>query len=114
MSTKLQISLLHRALKIPPGQAKESFCRQSECRGVDYLEAALLTAVLLAIISSVVAFPVTLLLGGGALLFGLLIDAPFRSCERLARARLRRRECINCGSKLGTAEAKSDTCPNCT
>ena len=36
---------------------------------------------------------------------------PFRDCERFARARIRRKECVSCGANL--EPSSGDFCPAC-
>ena len=51
---------------------------------------------------------IALMVGLGA--FVVLVDCPLRACERFARARFRRRECVYCGAAALPGERSCSAC----
>ena len=109
----LEPSRLHRILQLQPGIVPRWLASCRSCSGFDVLTAIQS----LNIVGSIVLFQLSHPLLGSLLIgfvvaFAGLLHMPFEDVERFARARIRRRECVSCG----TTELKdaSIRCHFCT
>ena len=96
----LKVSWLHRFLRIKPGRVPKWVGSPSSCGGLDLFSIVgaviLFLALFLCRTSILLAAALVILL----VLFIIFAMMPFEACERLARARHRRNECIFCGRAL--------------
>ena len=109
MSKNLR-SWLHRMLRIEPGRVPRLLCAESECYGVDLLSLVAAVVVFAAVFLWRYSWYLSIACMATAVLF-VCLDYSFRSRERLARARLRRGECVYCGAKWD--KGASNTCVLC-
>ena len=110
----LKVSWVHRILRIKPGRVPKWVCSPSSCAGLDLLSvvgsAVLLFALLLSRTSVVPAVALAVLL----VWYVIFVMIPFESCERSARARRRRNECVYCGRSLGKPTPESSLICGCS
>ena len=111
-SLMLEPSRLHRLLHLQPGLTPSWIASCRSCAGFDLLTAAQS----LAIVGSIALFKFSqplpaLLLILVVIAFAALLHMPFENVERFARARIRRRECVSCGTtKLKDAAIRCHSC----
>jgi len=105
----LKVSWLHRLLRITPGRMPRWVLSSSRCGGFDLLGlvGSLITFIwffryrtAMSLVAALVIMPV--------LFFAMM---PIVNCERLARARRRRNECVFCGGAL--EKQMSENLPVC-
>ena len=103
----LKVSWLHRFLRIEPGRAPWWVCSRDSCAGIDVLSFVgsliSLLAMLLCRAHALVAAALAIL----TVMFAIYAMIPFETCERRARARRRRNECIFCGRALESQSPES-------
>lgn len=101
---------LHRRLGYSPGRVPAFFCAKKECGPLDIfvvVESAALFICCIFYRHNQAAAVIGLALVG---VFIAALDAPFRSQERLARARIRRGECPYCGLLNPSTVLPSKSC----
>jgi hypothetical protein len=102
------ISWVHRALGMTPGHAPGFLL--NNCYGLDLLSALEVALAVTALILWRNSSPWSSLAALLAIVAFLGVDLPFRNRERLARARIRRGQCGECGHELIGAHLH---CPKC-
>lgn len=105
-------SWLHQWLQLVPGRAPSWFVTCNSCHGFDVFIGLHVALVLSAFLGWRIDPGVTFACLG-ALALSLVIYMWVEKCERLSRARIRRCECVRCGSKLAELRNDSDFCDDC-
>jgi hypothetical protein len=109
----LKVSWLHRVFRFKPGRVPRWVCSASSCEGLDLFSVVGSVIFLLALS----LFRTRTLLATGLVILLVLYAYPmtrFYNCERLARARRRRNECVFCGRALEKQSSENlQVCGRC-
>jgi cobalamin biosynthesis protein CobD/CbiB len=96
----LKVSWLHSLLRIAPGRTPKWVCSPNSCTGLDFLSIVCALIFILAIFLAYTHLMLAATIVALLVLFVAAVMMPFEACERTARARRRRNECVFCGRVL--------------